>query len=61
VSGDCDSGDATFEEAHARLSQGLKSCRSVVSTYRMLLTDPAAVGNDNEPFTTFEEFPDNDP
>jgi len=27
----------------------------------MLLTDPAAVGNDNEPFTTFEEFPDNDP
>jgi hypothetical protein len=30
--------DAAVEEANSQLSEGLKSCRAVVSTYRALLS-----------------------
>ena len=61
MSGDSNSREATFEEVNSRLSEGLKTCRSVVSTYRTLLSDPALTGNDNEPSGDLVEFPDNDP
>lgn len=35
-SNDCADGD--FEAANSRLNQGLKSCRSVVSNYKALLS-----------------------
>jgi hypothetical protein len=30
--------DGSFEEANSQLTQGLKSCRAVVNSYRSLLT-----------------------
>lgn len=36
-----------FEEAHAQLSEGLRSCRTVVSNYRALLAPEG--DNDNLP------------
>jgi len=36
-----DPGDETFDAASSRLNAGLRSCRSVVSNYRALLTADA--------------------
>ena len=47
MTGDSDSGEAAFEEAHFRLSEGLKTCRAVLSNYRTLLSETST--NDNEP------------
>jgi len=44
-----------FEQASTRLDQGLKNCRTVLESYRVMLTgqndgaaaEPLAAGNDN--------------
>jgi hypothetical protein len=43
MSAPTDPNDENFDSANAQLSDGLKSCRSVVSNYRALLT-----GDDEE-------------
>jgi hypothetical protein len=45
VAAETDSQSAIFEEVHALLNDGLKSCRNVVANYRAMLTAEGA--NDN--------------
>jgi hypothetical protein len=45
LAAETDSHIAIFEEAHAQLHDGLKSCRNVVANYRAMLAAEGA--NDN--------------
>ena len=40
--------ESDFDEASARLSEGLKSCRSVVQNYRMMLNGENATLTEQE-------------
>jgi len=59
VSIDNDSEAKPFEEAHSKLTQGLKSCHSVVENYRSLLqrrrSGGEATGEPERPFDAGEE------
>ena len=48
--------DAAFERANSELSEGLKSCRAVVSSYRALLSPKQ---NDNDSESDFDVPDDN--
>jgi hypothetical protein len=54
-----DSPEGEFEEANNRLSEGLKSCRAVLSNYRALLESEGKEGaaGDDEPSDKPEEPP----
>jgi hypothetical protein len=54
-----DSPEGEFEEANNRLSEGLKSCRAVLSNYRALLESEGKEGaaGDDEP----SDEPENPP
>jgi hypothetical protein len=55
MSAPTDPNDENFDSASAQLSDGLKSCRSVVSNYRALLTgDDEELGRQTG-FTEFSE------
>ena len=59
-----DQPEANFEDASSKLNDGLKSCRSVVEHYRVMLNVPQSeaqdTGPDEEPATipTTSEEPD---
>lgn len=37
-----------FHEASLKLDQGLRSCRAVLSSYRLLLTEHRTIANDDD-------------
>jgi hypothetical protein len=53
--------DAAAEEANSQLSEGLKSCRAVVSTYRALLSPEqnADAPDDKDSESNFDRPDDN--
>jgi hypothetical protein len=44
-----DQREANFEDASSRLNDGLKSCRSVVENYRVMLNVPQSEAQDADP------------